>query len=226
MSEPFRFRMGGVSLVGGAIALFAAQTTRPDTGETAESILASVAASPDAAGAASLLYLATAAALVAGFVAVPALATSGRGSRLLFVASAIAAVGAVWYGVEAALMHFGAVLATSPDAASAASQLDRLNAGMGHLAVLPWLFYLAPLGVAIGLRRAGVVGSWLIGLWVASFVAGFAAESPLGAEVPVLVIVNDVLLAGFVAAIGVVVGLRSRDEVVAVTSAVRSASVA
>jgi hypothetical protein len=150
-----------------------------------------------------LLYLAAAVLLVFGFVALPSVAAAGRGSRLTYVAAGLAAVGAVWYGIEAALMRSVEVLAESPDTAAAA-HLVRLNEVFGIIAVLPWLFYLAPLAVAIGLRRARVAGAWLIGLWATGFLVGFVAHSPLGEAIPVLSMVGDALLSAVVVAIAFV----------------------
>jgi hypothetical protein len=208
LAASLRLRIGAIALATGAGALFAAQSLRPDTGADADAILRSVQAASGMADVASLLYLVAAALLVAGSVAVPSAIASGRGARLIYVAAALMAVGAVWYGVEAALMRFVTVLASSADAAAAASQLDRLNADFGAIALLPWCFYMAPLGVAVALRRARLAGAWIIGLWVLGFAVGFAANSPLGAETPALTVVNDALLSGLVVAIAVVVGVR------------------
>lgn len=212
MTDSFRLRIGAIALILGAVALFVAQRLRPDAGEDALSVLRSVQASSGAASTASLLYLATAVLLVAGFVAVPSVIAAGRGSRLIYLAVALSAVGAAWYVVEAALMQFVAVLAGSPDQAAAAVQLDSLNAGFGAIAILPWFFYLAPLGVAVALHRARLAGVWLIGLWVLGFLAGFTANSPLGESMPGLAVVNDALLSALVVAIGLVVAIRSSES--------------
>ncbi|HET8777818.1 MAG TPA: hypothetical protein VFN76_09170 [Candidatus Limnocylindria bacterium] len=193
-SDRFRILLCGASLTVGAVALLAAQLVRPDHGEDAGAILRAVAAGGGAAGAASLLYLVAAVGLAIGLVAIPGAVRTGRGARLLVASTALTAVGALWFAVEAALMRFVDVLAAASDTAGAAAQLDALNAGFGLVAVLAWFFYLAPLGVAVALWRAGATGSWLIGLWVISFGVGFAANSPLGASVPALVTANDVLL--------------------------------
>lgn len=209
MTDSFRLRVGAIALILGAVALFIAQRIRPDAGHVdVPGILRSVQASSGAASTASLLYLAAAALLVTGFVAVPSAIAAGRGSRLIYATAGLTAVGAVWYGVEAALMQFVAVLAGSPDVAAAAAQLDRLNAGFGTIALLPWFFYLAPLGVAIALRRAQLVGVWLIGLWALGFLVGFTANSPLGESMPGLAVVNDAALSAIVVAIGLVVAVR------------------
>lgn len=212
MTDSFRLRIGAIALILGAVGLFVAQRLRPDAGEDAQSVLRSVQASSGAASTASLLYLATAALLVAGFVAVSSAIAAGRGSRLIYVAATLTAIGAAWYGVEAALMQFVAVLAGSPDQAAAAAQLDRLNAGFGAIATLPWFFYLAPLGVAVALRRARLAGVWLIGLWVLGFLVGFTANSPLGESMPALAVVNDALLSALVVAIGLVVAMRRSES--------------
>jgi hypothetical protein len=200
-SDRFRILLCGASLTVGAVALLAAQLVRPDHGEDAGAILRAVAAGGGAAGAASLLYLVAAVGLAIGLVAIPGAVRTGRGARLLVASTALTAVGALWFAVEAALMRFVDVLAAASDTAGAAAQLDALNAGFGLVAVLAWFFYLAPLGVAVALRRAGATGSWLIGLWVISFGVGFAANSPLGASIPALVTANDVLLSAMVVGI-------------------------
>jgi hypothetical protein len=196
-----RTLLGGVALTVGAVALLAAQLVRPDHGEDPAAILRTVAAGGDAAGTASLLYLTAGAALTIGLVAVPGAVVMGRGARLLLASSALTAVGALWFAVEAALMRFVDVLAAAPDVAGAASHLDALNAGFGVIAVLPWFFYLAPLGIAAALWRAGATGTWLIGLWLIGFAAGFAANSPLGVSVPALGTANDVLLSAMIVGI-------------------------
>jgi|GEM_PF-6663686 len=212
MTDSFRLRICAVALVLGAAALFIAQRLRPDMGhEDLQGILRAVQGASGAANTASLVYLAAAALLVVGFATVPAAVPSGRGSKLIFVAASLTVVGAVWYGIEAALMQFVAVLAGSPDVAAAAAQLDRLNAGFGLIAILPFFFYLAPLGVAIALRRAHLAGAWLIGLWAFGFVVGFASNSPLGESVPGLVILNDALLSALVVVIGLVVAVRHAE---------------
>lgn len=207
-SDRFRILLGGASLTVGAVALLAAQLVRPDHGEDAGAILHAVAAGGGAAGTASLLYLAAAVALAIGLVAIPGAVATGPGARLLLTSTALTAVGALWFAVEAALMRVVDVLATAPDVARAAAQLDALNAGFGVIAVLAWFFYLAPLGIAVALWRAGATGSWLIGLWVISFAVGFAANSPLGASVPALVSANDVLLTAMVIGIASVIVRR------------------
>jgi hypothetical protein len=205
MSDASRLRFGAIALITGAVALFGAQLIRPDVGGDAQAILRSVAASSGAVETASLLYLAAAALLVMGLVALPSAVAGGPGSRLLYVATALSAVGATWYGIEAALMRFVDVLAGSPAVAAGATQLEQLNAGFGVIAVLPWFSYLAPLGVAIALRHARVTGAWLIGLWAAGLVAGFLANSPLGESVAWLATVSDALLSALVAGFGIAV---------------------
>lgn len=211
-SYPLRLRIGAASLLIGAIALLGAQLLRPDHGEDARTILRAVTDAPGAAPTASLLYLAAAVMLVSGLIALPSAVATGRGSRLLFVSTAVTAVGVLWFAVEAALMIFADVLATSSDAAAAATQLDALNAGFGVLAALPWFFYIGPLGIAMALRRADLVGAWLIGLWVVGFVTGFAANSPLGESVPALVVANDVLVAALLVGTATAVARATRQH--------------
>ncbi len=135
-SDRFRILLCGASLTVGAVALLAAQLVRPDHGEDAGAILRAVAAGGGAAGAASLLYLVAAVGLAIGLVAIPGAVRTGRGARLLVASTALTAVGALWFAVEAALMRFVDVLAAASDTAGAAAQLDALNAGFGLVAVL------------------------------------------------------------------------------------------
>jgi hypothetical protein len=208
--DRFRPRVGALALVIGAFSLLVAQLIRPDHGESAAAIFRAVEGADGAAANASLLYLVAAAALAIGLVAVPASVPAGRGARLLLLSVALAVVGTLWFAVEAALMQFVDNLAAAPNASQAAAQLEALNAGFGVIAVLPWFFYIAPLGIAIALWRAGLVGSLLVGLWVAGFAAGFAANSPLGESIPALVTANDVLLSALIAGIAAIV-VRAGD---------------
>lgn len=204
-SARFRPALGAAALVVGALALLAAQIVRPDRGEDSAAVLRAVTAAGGAAANASLLYLVAAIALAVGLVAAPAALDAGRGARMFFVATLLTAVGSLWFAIEAALMQVVVMLAGS-SGTSGAAQLEALNANFGVLAALPWFFYLAPLGMTIALWRADRAGSWLVGLWVAGFATGFAANSPLGESIPSLLVVNDILLSALFIALAAVIG--------------------
>lgn len=206
MIDRIRLRVGAVAIVAGSIAYFVAQMIRPDHAEDAAGILASVQASAGSAGGAALLYLAAAILLVGGLVAISSSLVGRPGARTYAITTALTAVGAAWLVAEAVIMTVAATLAASPDHVAAAAQLNDFNDRFGLIAILPWFLYLAPLGMAIGLRRGGRSGVWLVGLWAVGFVIGFAANSPLGESVPALALIGDAALAALLAAIGVVAG--------------------
>jgi hypothetical protein len=200
-----RLVVGGAGFVAAGIALAVATELRPLGDEpTVASYVAAAASAQDRLASVASLYFIAALCLLPGSLGLGGL-VSIRGATAIYDGSLMTLAGALWFAIEGAGMIVMRGLLSAPE--QAAAILERTNqAAQGALpmVIVLFVFLFAPLVLGIGFRRAHLAGTWLVALWVLSFAVSFAAESQLGADIPVIRTLNSAVLGLVVAAIGLV----------------------
>lgn len=172
-----RRRVIAISTAGSALALFASEALDPVGEGTPDNLLAAATTSQGAMVASALVLLLSSVLLVPAVVGIVHLVRH-RGAATAHVGGALLVLGGFGHAMAAT---FYLIVSTMPgrgvDAGQVASLLERVDASPNLAVAFVFIlsFALGLLLAFIGLRRARIVPTWVLGAIVAAFAIEFAA---------------------------------------------------
>lgn len=181
-----RGTIGGISLIGAGLAIFAGIAVRSDNSDATANQLADVAASRTPELLSFFLLMLGAALIIPATMALAGLA-SGRGGRLIYVGACLMTLSVITLAAGWAMSKL--LLYNATESGVPADQelafYEQLTGSAAYAVFLPLILALliGPLLIAIGLNRSGVISIWPVVLWVVGSVIFVTTEGMRAGEV-------------------------------------------
>lgn len=181
-----RRMVGGLSLIGAGLAIFAGMAVRSDNSDATANQLADVAASRTPELISFFLLMLGAVLIIPAAMSLASLSTN-RGGRLIYVGACLFTLSVITLSAGWAmskLMLYSATESGMP-AEQELAFYDQLTGSAAHAIFLPLIlaFLFGPLLVAIGLRMSGVIPIWPVVLWIVGSAIFVATEGIRAGEV-------------------------------------------